>query len=62
MEGCWFLAISQNVVKNLKDYINLKLSGCFEHIRAKFCPPRWCVLLEFVHGKLEVLGLTQACL
>ena len=63
MEGCWFLSTSQiNVVKNLKDYINLLLGGCFTlehmHVLAKFCP---LSCSKMCHGKLEVLQLTQVC-
>ena len=37
---CWFLAISQDVVQNLKDCISPLLSGCFslEHVGAKLSP------------------------
>ena len=59
MEWCWFLAISQDVVQNLKDYISLQLIGCFslEHIGEKLLPSLWWVLNEYVHVQLEVLGL-----
>ena len=51
-----FLAI------NLKDYVNLLLGGCFtfKHVLAKFCPLLCWIMLKCVHGKLEVLRLTQA--
>ncbi len=64
MERCWFPAISQDVVKNLKDYVSPLLSGCFplEHVGAKLCPFWWWVGNESVHGELEVLGVTEAVL
>ena len=62
MERCWLLAISQDVVQNLKDYISLQLRGRFplEHIGAKLVPSWWSVLNEYTHGQLEVLRLTEA--
>ena len=47
------LAISQDVVENLKDYIfSLMLSNflSLEHIGAKLCPSCWLVFNEHVHG------------
>ena len=50
---------SVNVVKNLKDYINLLLGYAFEHVLAKFFPSPCWIIVKCVNGKLEALRLTQ---